>query len=129
MPPIILVVDDDPSVRRVLVDTLSESGYTVEEGLPAPAAPPRARALHAATADTLTQELIEDGMARAEEVACRPGDDRCSVFPDPLANVRASCTPKGRCRLGWIVANCGRDSWGVWLDVHTGEGRLRRRRD
>ena len=27
-----------------------------------------------------------------------------------------------------IVANTGRDSWDVWLDVHTGEGRLRRRK-
>ena len=80
-------------------------------------------------ADKLTQEMIEDGMARAEKVACRPGDDRCYVFPDPLDDVRASSTPRGRCRIGWIVANCGRDNWDVWLDVHTGEGRLRRRRD
>ena len=31
MPPIILVVDDDPNVRWVLVDMLSEAGYTVEQ--------------------------------------------------------------------------------------------------
>jgi hypothetical protein len=30
---------------------------------------------------------------------------------------------------GWIVANGGRDSWDVWLDLYTGEGRLRRRVD
>jgi hypothetical protein len=41
-------------------------------------------------ADKLTGEMIEDGMVRAEKVACRPGDDRCSVFPDPLEDVRAS---------------------------------------
>jgi hypothetical protein len=34
-----------------------------------------------------------------------------------------------RCQIGWIVANGGRDSWDVWLDVHTGEGSLRRRTD
>jgi hypothetical protein len=32
-------------------------------------------------ADKVTQELIEEGMARAEKVACRPGDDRCYPFP------------------------------------------------
>jgi hypothetical protein len=30
--------------------------------------------------------------------------------------------------IGWIVANAGRDSWDVWLEVHTGEGRLRRQK-
>ena len=75
----------------------------------------------------LTQDMIEDGMARAEKVACPPGDDRCYAFPDPLVAARQSCTPKGRCQIGWIVANGGRDSWDVWLDIHTGEGRLRRR--
>ncbi len=59
-------------------------------------------------------------MARAEKVACRPGDDRCYRFPDRLVDAAASCTPKGRCRVGWIVANSGRDSWDVWLDVYTG---------
>ena len=39
----------------------------------------------------LTEELIAEAMARAEKVACSPGDDRCSAFP---------CTPKGRCRVG-----------------------------
>jgi hypothetical protein len=28
--------------------------------------------------------------------------------------------------FGWILASSGRDSWDVWLDLHTGEGRLRR---
>jgi hypothetical protein len=76
--------------------------------------------------DKVTQEMIEEGMARAQKVACAPGNDRCYPFPDRIADVRASCTPKGCCRLGWILANAGRDSWDVWLDVHTGEGRLRR---
>jgi hypothetical protein len=47
-------------------------------------------------ADTLTQEMVADAMARAEKVACSPGDHRCDSFPDPLDEARASCTPKGR---------------------------------
>jgi hypothetical protein len=34
-------------------------------------------------ADTLTQEVIAEAMARAEKVACRPGDQRCYAFPNP----------------------------------------------
>jgi hypothetical protein len=79
-------------------------------------------------ADQLTQEMIEEGMARAETVACRPGDDRCHPLPYDVESAHQTCTPKGRCKIGWIVANSGRNSWDVWLDVHTGEGRLRRQR-
>ena len=67
-------------------------------------------------------------MAPAEKVADQPAHPRCYVFRDPLKDARATCTAKGRCMIGWIVANSGRDSWDVWLDVHTGEGRLRRRK-
>ena len=77
-------------------------------------------------ADTVAQEMIAEGMARAEEVACRPADDRCYAFPDRLQDARANCTPKGRSRIELIVANSGLDFWDVWLDRHTGEGRLRR---
>jgi hypothetical protein len=77
----------------------------------------------------LTEDMIAGAMARAEKVACRPGDDRCYSLPYDVESARASCTPKGRCKVGWIVANSGRDSWDVWLDLHTGEGRLRRQRD
>jgi hypothetical protein len=81
-------------------------------------------------AGKLTEEMFEDGMTRAEMVACSPGNDRCYPFTDPIEDVRASCTPKGRRRIGVtrrvIVANSGRDSWEMWLDVHTGERRLRR---
>jgi hypothetical protein len=77
----------------------------------------------------LTDEQIAEAMARAEKVACRPGDDRCYPLPYGVEDARASCTPKGCCNIGWIVANSGRDSWDVWLDLHTGEGRLRRRAD
>lgn len=77
-----------------------------------------------------TERWHSQTVARAEKVACSPSDDRCYSLPYPLEEVRASCSPKGRCRIGGtrrvIVANAGRDSWDVWLDVHTGEGRLRR---
>jgi hypothetical protein len=81
-------------------------------------------------AELVTQEMIAEGMVRAEKGACSPGDDRCYLLPDPLDEVRASCTPMGRCRIEGtrrgIVANAGCDSWDVWLNGHTGPGRLRR---
>jgi hypothetical protein len=58
-------------------------------------------------ADKLTQEIIEGGMAWAEKVACRPVDDRCLPLPDDVENARQTCTPKGRCKIGWIVADAG----------------------
>jgi hypothetical protein len=50
-----------------------------------------------------------------------------STLPGPVAAPRGH--PKGRCKVGWILSNAGRDCWDVWLDLHTGEGRLRRQRD
>jgi hypothetical protein len=77
----------------------------------------------------LTEERIAEAMARAEKVACRPGDGRCYAFPDRLSDARETCTPKGRRKVGWIVSHGGRESWDVWPDLHTGEGRLRRQVD
>jgi hypothetical protein len=77
----------------------------------------------------LTEEVITAAMARAEKVACDSGHSRCFALPDPLEDAQASCTPKGRCRIGWIIAEGGRTSYDVWLDLHTGEGRLRHRSD
>ena len=73
--------------------------------------------------------MIEEGMTRAEKVAGDPFNARCFAFPDPLKEARKTCTPKGRCKIGWIVAEGGRTSYDVWLDVHTREGRLRREQD
>jgi hypothetical protein len=87
------------------------------------------RASYRSMADKLTEELIAEGMARAEKVACRPDDHRCYPLPNRLEDAQASCTPTSRCRIGWIVTDSGRESWDVWLDVHTWEGRLRRRVD
>ena len=74
-----------------------------------------------------TADLIAEGVARAERVACSPANDGCSALPDPVPEARKSCTPKGRCTIDWILADAGRETWDVWLDVQTGEGRLRRR--
>lgn len=74
-------------------------------------------------------EAIAEGMAWAEKVACRPGNHRCYPLHYDVKSAHQTCTPKGRCKIGWIVANNGRDSWDVWLDVHIGEGRLRRQRE
>ena len=77
-------------------------------------------------APTLTDEMITDAMARAEKVACTPGDERCLELPYDAESARSTCTPKGRCEIGWIVADAGRKAWDVWLDTRTGEGRLRK---
>jgi hypothetical protein len=81
------------------------------------------------TEPPLSDAMIEEAMLRAEKVACSPGDQRCLPLPYDVAGALATCTPKGRCKIGWIVADAGRKAWDVWLDVHTGEGCLRRRHD
>jgi hypothetical protein len=43
-----------------------------------------------------------------------------------VEEARKTCTPKGRCMIGWIVVDGSRTSWDVWRDLPTGEGRLRR---
>jgi hypothetical protein len=57
--------------------------------------------------------------AKAEGRVC-VGSDRCFAFPHSLEHARETCTPKGRCRVGWIVSRGGRESWNVWLEVSTG---------
>ena len=52
--------------------------------------------------------MIAEAMARAEKVACRPGDGRCYAFPDRLSDALATCTPKGCCKVGWIVSHVRR---------------------
>jgi hypothetical protein len=63
--------------------------------------------------------MIAAAMAKADRRVC-VGSDRCYAFPDRLQDARERCTPKGRCRVGWIVTRSGRESWDVWLDVRTG---------
>jgi hypothetical protein len=45
--------------------------------------------------DALTDEVIAEAMARAEKVACRPGDDRCYAFVNRLEAVSYRGHPKG----------------------------------
>jgi hypothetical protein len=74
----------------------------------------------------LTEEMIAEALARAEKVACTPGDQRCLPLPYDVEGATATCTPNGCCEVGWIVADAGRKAWDVWLDINTGVGRLRR---
>jgi hypothetical protein len=67
----------------------------------------------------LTEEMITAAMAKADARVC-VGSDRCYAFPDRLEDARASCTAKGRCKVGWIIGRGGRESWDVWLEVSTG---------
>ena len=58
-------------------------------------------------------------MAKAHARVC-VGSDRCYAFPHRLEDALASCTAKGRCKVGWVVRKSGRESWDVWLEVATG---------
>ena len=44
-------------------------------------------------AEKVAQELIEDGMTRAEKVACTTRDDRCHPFLDRQEDVLVSYMP------------------------------------
>jgi len=55
----------------------------------------------------LTQAKVTETMARAERVACTPGDHHCVPLPDDVDGARQTCTSKGRCMIGWIVADAG----------------------
>jgi hypothetical protein len=66
----------------------------------------------------LTEEKIAAAMAKADAWVC-VGSDRCYAFPDRLEDALATCTPKGRCKVGWVVSRGGRESWNVWLEVST----------
>jgi hypothetical protein len=71
------------------------------------------------TEPELTEELITAAMAKADARVC-VGSVRCYAFPDGLEDARASCTPKGRCQVGWIVSEGGRESWDAYPEVSTG---------
>ena len=67
----------------------------------------------------LTEELIATAMTKADARVC-VGSDRCFAFPDLLVDARQTCTPKGRCKVGWMVSRGGRESFDVWREVSTG---------
>ena len=64
------------------------------------------------TTPELTEEKIAAAMAKADRRVC-VGSDRCFALPHLLADARKTCTPKGRCKVGWIVARGGRESFDV----------------
>jgi hypothetical protein len=72
------------------------------------------------SAADLTEAMIAAAMAKADARVCVPGDTRCCAFPSNVDTARATCTPKGRCKVGWIVSRGGRESFDVWLEVATG---------
>jgi hypothetical protein len=45
-------------------------------------------------------------MAKADARVC-VDSDRCFAFPDRLQDARETCTPKGQCKVGWIVVRKG----------------------
>jgi len=63
--------------------------------------------------------MIAAAMAKADARVC-VGNPRCFALPDPLEEARKSCTAKGRCKVGWIVSQGGREAHDVWLEVSTG---------
>ena len=67
----------------------------------------------------LTEAMIEAAMAKADARVC-VGNPRCVALPDPVYAARESCTPKGRCKIGWVVGQGGRESYDVWVEVATG---------
>ena len=67
----------------------------------------------------ITDAMIATAMAKAEERIC-VGSDRCYALASDVESARARCTPEGRCRVGFIVSQGGRESHDVWLEVGTG---------
>jgi hypothetical protein len=72
------------------------------------------------TEPELTEAMITAAMAKADARVCVPGDNRFYAFPSDVDAARATCTPKGRCKVGGVVRSSGRESWHVWLEVATG---------
>jgi len=71
----------------------------------------------------LSEEMIVAPMAKADARVC-VGNDRCYAFPNRLEDAIRTCTPKGRCKGGWVVSKGGRERWNGWLEVSTGLVRL-----
>ena len=67
----------------------------------------------------LAEKLATAATAKAEGRVC-VGNECCFALPHRLEDARPSCTPKGRCKVGWIVSRGGRESLDVWLEVSTG---------
>jgi hypothetical protein len=64
----------------------------------------------------LTVALIAAAMTKADRRVC-VGSDRCFALPDRLDVVRQTCTPRGRCKVGWIVSRAGARA-STWWSGH-----------
>ena len=67
----------------------------------------------------LTDEKIAAALAKADKPTW-VGSDRYFAVPHRLEDARQSCTPKGRCKVGWVITKGGRESYDIWLEVRTG---------
>jgi hypothetical protein len=76
----------------------------------------------------LTEAMITAAMAKVYARVC-VGSDRCYALPSDVATARVRCTADGRCRVGLIVSQGGRESFDVWLEVSTGLVKLVRQAD
>ena len=76
----------------------------------------------------ITEADIEQGMARAVATvrlrSRRPTE--VMELPNRPEYALASLTAEGWCQVGSIVDHDGGQDWHVWVNVHTGAGRLRR---
>jgi hypothetical protein len=73
-------------------------------------------------APMLTAEMLTAAMTKAYKRVCAGsvlGYCRYVAYPDPFGDARETCTPKGRCKVGWIVSKDGSESWNVWVEVST----------
>jgi hypothetical protein len=77
-------------------------------------------ARRAMSAADLTEAMIAAAMTKADARVCVPGDTRCYAFPSNVDAARATCTAKGRCKVGWVVRVSGRESWDVSVEVRAG---------
>jgi hypothetical protein len=107
----------DPFLRTLPLSTLMPGQSDPSGPVPASGAAPIRT--DAGAEVELTEELITAAMAKADARVCI-GSDRCFALPDRPQDARQTCTPKGRCKVGWIVSRGGRESWDVWLEVSTG---------
>jgi hypothetical protein len=73
----------------------------------------------------LTDAMIDAALERARRAVCGPLEERCYAFPYGAGFARTPGTPQGCCTIGWLSRDNGRQAWEAWLDVRTGEGRLR----
>jgi hypothetical protein len=52
-------------------------------------------------------------------------DDGCDAFSSGVAEATKRCASSGRGTIGWLLRDTGRQARKAWLDLRTGEGRLR----